>query len=253
MSRKSKSRGLPVDVFGFDDSSDDPRKASGAAFSGDLFALPTSKKERQKAAAAKEAATAAAAAAAAAAKGANMARRLSHMLTSSPSSWSPSALPAVTCETCKRPKLEGDLGWKESTLGFSSQGICPVCARVAKPLSQNPKLMWDTRKPDILSARHAKLTKASHKFATTPDALKAKIVASSALYNPLSHEERLRQVRHGMREKLIEMLATPPEGMHLTPAEMIKLKESMDKRGGTRRKSKSKSRTKSKSKSKSRF
>ena len=251
MSIKSKQyKGFPVDVFDDSESykpSDDPRNASGAAL-GDFFVLsekPTSKKERKKEADATQATKAAAAAAAAAAKEANMARRLSHMLTSSsPSAWSPSALPAVTCETCRAAKPEGDLGWKESTLGFSSQGICPKCAPMAKQLSRNPKLVWSPR-PDILSAWHAKLINASHKFATTPDALKAKIVASSAFYNPLSSEERLRQVRHGMRKKLIENLATPPEGMHLTPAEMIKLKESMDKRGGTRRKSKSKSKSKS--------
>lgn len=252
MSRKHK--GVPVDVFGYDEPSE-PRNASGAAL-GDFFVLgkKTSKKERKKEADATKATEAAAAAAAAAAKEANMARRLSLMLTSSssPSAWSPSALPAVTCETCRAAKPEGALGWKESTWGFSSQGICPKCAPMAKPLRRNPKLVWSPR-PDILSARHAKLIKASHKFATTPNALKAKIVASSALYNPLSREERLRQVRHGMREKLIEMLATPPEGMHWTPAEMIKLIKSMDKRGGTRRKSKSKSKSRTKSKSKSRF
>jgi len=156
---------------------------------------------------------------------------------------------SVTCALCKKVKSVGDaiaLGWKKHDF-FANQAVCDACD-TAHPLTV-PKLVWK-KEPNMLSARHAKLMKVLDHAGTPSDKLMANVVASAALYNPLTPEQRMLSLR-GARNQLSAALLTPTAGvMPLTPAEIKKLKKSMDKRGGTRR---TKSKSKSRSRSRSRF
>ena len=137
----------------------------------------------------------------------------------------PTPRPSVTCETCGAPKPEGAVGWRESTLGFSSKGICPACFRQANAHRSAPKLVW-VDQPDTLSVWRDNLVKKSSETTNSPnDMLKARLQGLSTL-RPVSLDARKKLLMQSMRE--------------LT---MKKLKE--DKKGGTRRKSKSKSKSKS--------
>ena len=161
---------------------------------------------------------------------------------------------SVTCALCKKAETVSEAiahKWKKHPFGFANQAICAACDAVAVPFTASPKLVWK-KEPNMLSARHAKLMKVLDHAGTPSDKLKAQIVASAGLYDPLTPEQRMLSLR-GARNQLSAALLTPPEGvMPLTPAETRKLTKSMDKRGGTRR-AKSKSKSKSKSRSRSRF
>jgi hypothetical protein len=174
MSRKSSdkkppktSTRVPIDVFGSDDEHDDEYSgASGASgapqfdFDFEVTGKPMSSKKQR--AATKAAAEAAAKAGAEAAQQElkDAAKRRQQLYEQfpwmAPNQPRPPRLPSITCEICHAEKPEGAIDWKESTLGFSSQGICPKCAPMAKPLNRNPTLVWDFTKPDEFSHRRMK-------------------------------------------------------------------------------------------------
>ena len=158
---QSKSRGVPVDdVFGSDYEYDDEHYGASAAPTGfdfdfEVTGRPLSSKKQR---AATEAAAKAAAKAAAESEqkalndAAERRKQLYDMFPQfAPKQPRPPRLPSVTCEICHAEKPEGALDWKESIFGFSSQGICPKCAPMAKPLNRNPTLVWDFTKSDELS------------------------------------------------------------------------------------------------------
>lgn len=148
----------------------------------------------------------------------------------------PTPRPSVTCETCGAPKPEGAVGWRESTLGFSSKGICPACFRQANAHRfAPPKLVW-LDQPDSLSVWRDKLVEKSSKKTDSPnDMLKARLQGLSTL-RPMSLNARKKLLMQTMRELTMEKLKE-------------KEKDKKDKKGGTRRKSKSKSKSKSRRKS----
>jgi len=150
----------------------------------------------------------------------------------------PTPRPSVTCETCGAPKLEGAVGWRESTLGFSSKGICPACFRQANAHRfAPPKLVW-LDQPDSLSVWRDKLVEKSSKKTDSPnDMLKARLQGLSTL-RPMSLNARKKLLMQTMRELTMEKLK-----------EKKNEKDKKDKKGGTRRKSKSESKSKSRRKS----
>jgi hypothetical protein len=135
----------------------------------------------------------------------------------------PPRRPSVTCEKCGAPKPEGAVGWRESSLGFSSQGTCPKCA-VPRP-RPIPKLVW-LDQPDALSVWQHQLVEKSSKTTDSPgDKHKARMHSLSTL-RPSSLDAREKLLMQTMKSKLMSKLKQKPKG-------------------GTRRKSKSKSKSKS--------
>jgi len=261
----SKSRGVPVDVFGDDDDdlesfgSQTAASAGPSTFDFVLSSKPKSKKERQREASAAEVAAAAAAAAAAA-----EAKKSQRMLVCPNCLYRPQLLPppppplppAMTCEICNRPKSKGELFWKESPMGFGKKGLCPDCN--IDP--QSPKLVWDPQ-PDMLSQWHAQtleaLTRAGNltRIGNLTDRLKKEVHLSTRLHHPLTPKQRMVSLR-GAHDYLSSAFLLPPAGaVGVRPYSRLltdKFKDEINsrmnkqpqqrKRGGTRRKSKSKSR-----------
>jgi hypothetical protein len=255
----SKSRGVPVNVFGDDD--DDALESFGSqtasagpstsTFDFVLSSKPQSKKERQRAA---EVAAAAAAAAAAEAK------KSQRMLVCPNCLYRPQLPPppppqppAMTCEICNRPKSKGELFWKESPMGFGKKGLCPDCN--IDP--QSPKLVWAPQ-PDMLSQWHAQtleaLTRAGNltRIGNLTDRLKKEVHLSTRLHHPLTPKQRMVSLR-GAHDYLSSAFLLPPAGAGgVRPYSRLltdKFKDEINsrmnkqpqqrKRGGTRRKSKS--------------
>jgi hypothetical protein len=247
----SKSRGVPVDVFGDDDDdlesfgSQTAASAGPSTFDFVLSSKPQSKKERQREAAAAEVAAAAAAA---------EAKKSQRMLICPHYRWRPRSPPppppplppAVTCEICNRPKPKGDLDWKKSTMGISNQGLCPDCDVDPK----SPKLVW-APEADMLSQWHAQTLEALTRAGNPSNQLKKEVQLSTKLHHPLTPKQHTVSLR-GAHNYLSSAFLIPPAGVRpfsrlVTEKYKNEMhsrmnKQQQRKRGGTRRKSKSKSR-----------
>lgn len=260
MSNKKGSRGIPVNMNDLAEELGDHASKSPIAFTlGNSFVLsskPMSTKARKQEAEAAAAAVAAAEAAEAAKQAESDRLYKEYMKMHQP----PKPPKSVTCALCKKRETVGDAiahKWKKHPFGFANQAICAACDAATVPFTASPKFV--PVKPDMLSARHAKLLKVLDHAETPPNALKAQVVASSALFEPLDPAQRLSNLQ-GMRHQLSAALLTPLAGIEPFRLKQTKeFKESINSRhrGGTRRtksksKSKSKSRSKSRTKSKSR-
>ena len=260
MSKKKGSRGIPVDMSDF---SEEPHehgsgayvlpRASGAPKAltlGDSFVLsskPMSTKARIQAAEAEAARIIEKAKADAAEQAISDRLHKEYTKRHEPPK-------SVTCALCKKVKSVDDaiaLGWKKHDF-FANQAVCDACD-TAHPLTV-PKFV--PNKPDMLSVRHTKLLKALDHAKTPPNALKAQVVASSALFEPLNPTQRLSNLQ-GMRHQLSAAFLTRPVA-GIEPFTLIKTTElkkainSRRKHGGTKSKPKTKTKTKSKSRSRSR-
>jgi hypothetical protein len=246
----SKSRGVPVDVFGDDDDdlesfgSQTAASAGPSTFDFVLSSKPQSKKERQRAA--EVAAAAAAAAAAEAQKSQRMLVCPNCLYRPQLPPPPPPQPPAMTCEICNRPKSKGELFWKESPMGFGKKGLCPDCN--IDP--QSPKLVWAPQ-PDMLSQWHAQTLEALTRAGNPSNRLKKEMQLSTKLHHPLTPKQHTVSLR-GAHNYLSSAFLLPPAGVRpFSRLATEKYKNEMHsrmnkqqqrKRGGTRRKSKSKSR-----------